>query len=443
MKQLLFLALITAAAVGTSLFNGPFAALAAYYLFAVLRPNFMWIWVLPVMLPWSFYVAAVAILTTALMGLGFYRDDDETAFAYFTPAHAAVMAFGLWAMLTYVTALDRDIAYPWLIEYSKIFTMFFVGSLVVREQRQVRILYALSLLALIYIAYEINFTYLSTGYITILRQGFGGLDNNGAGLMLAMGVPMAIFAWQGVTKWYRWCCLAAVPVLLHAVLMSYSRGAMLSLVIASPLLVMRSVRRRQAAFAVALLIMIVPILAGPEIRERFMTLRNYEEDGSANSRFDSWAAALRIAADHPITGVGIRNANLLSYQYGADYEGRTIHSQYLQIAADNGFVGLGFYLGAVAAAFLSLRRTRKHAAALDASEAAQVRALAAGVEGALVVFCVGGAFLSLELVELPYLAMLLAIQAERITRASLAQQPVHAPETNYQPSWATGSARAR
>ena len=47
-------------------------------------------------------------------------------------------------------------------------------------------------------------------------------------------------------------------------------------------------------------------------------------------------------------GVGIRNSNLFSYQYGADMEGRTIHSQYLQIAADNGFVGLGLYLAVLA-----------------------------------------------------------------------------------------------
>jgi O-antigen ligase len=156
-------------------------------------------------------------------------------------------------------------------------------------------------------------------------------------------------------------------------------------------------------------------MAGPEIRARFLTLESAEKDESAQSRRASWAAAWAMAKDNPVFGVGVRNANLYSHQYGADIEGRTIHSQYLQIAADSGFVALGLYLAALAAVWVSLRRARNEARRHTGPTARRVVAIAAGLECALAVFCVGGAFLSLEVFELPYLILLLGAQLVPLT----------------------------
>ena len=58
------------------------------------------------------------------------------------------------------------------------------------------------------------------GRLDVYNRGYGGLDNNGAGLMLAMGIPMAVYAWEGVSRWWRWLFIAAVPPMLHAVMMT-------------------------------------------------------------------------------------------------------------------------------------------------------------------------------------------------------------------------------
>ena len=151
---------------------------------------------------------------------------------------------------------------------------------------------------------------------------------------------------------------ATVPLLVHAVLMSYSRGAMLSLLVGAPLLILRSRRKRQFAFVFVLLICAVPYLADREQRQRFLSIEGYEQDGSANARFDSWGAAFAIAADYPLFGAGIRNSNLITYKYGADVEGRTIHSQYLQTMADSGYPALFFYLMALGCTWFAMARAR-------------------------------------------------------------------------------------
>ena len=278
---------------------------------------------------------------------------------------------------------------------------------------------------LAYIAYEVNALYLSTGYLGIYKNGYGGLDNNGAGLMLAMGVPVCILLWDGIRGRWRWFFLALVPVIVHAVLMTYSRGAMLSLLVVCPLTAVRSQRRLQmAVFGAVLFLGAIPVLAGPEIQARFFTLEKTEEDDSANSRRGSWAAAWNMAKDNPIFGVGIRNANLFSYQYGADIEGRTIHSQYLQIAADNGFVGMGLYIAMIASVWADTRFCRRAVKGRNDLQSRRIYLVATGVETSMAVFCFGGAFLSLENFELPFLMLLLGSQLAALVKGRLTGERV-------------------
>jgi probable O-glycosylation ligase (exosortase A-associated) len=407
----------------------PFVGVAVYYLFAVLRPQYMWLWALPPNVGWSSYVAW-ATMVAMLWSVVFVRPLNPTSSSSpqgLSAAHKAFLLFGAWICVTYFTALDRNVAYPWILEYLKLFVMFFVASHVLREMRHVWWVFRLSAGALIYIAYEINYLYLVDGRLDVYHSGYGGLDNNGAGLMLAMGVPLAIHAWEGTSKWWRWVYLAGVPLLLHAVLMTYSRGAMLSLACASPLLLMRSNKKKQFGLVLVLLLAAIPYLAGDEIRTRFFSVQEYESDGSATARFNSWQAARRIANDYPIFGVGIRNANTLSYQYGADMEGRTIHSQYFQTLADSGYPGLALYLLALGLTWLSIRQARALLKRRSPDHnAALARSMLSGVEGALFVFCFGATFLSLEVFELPYIIALIGVQVALLVRRSEAEAPVPA-----------------
>jgi probable O-glycosylation ligase (exosortase A-associated) len=441
MKQLAFMIVVTLfGTVGVFLIS-PFTGVYVYYLFAVLRPQAIWDWALEswATFGWSFYVAGATIFAAGLAAVGAFdvapRDaDGQPAPHRLTRAHWAVLLFGLWIVVTYFTAYYQDDAEPYLIEYAKIFVMYFVAAVLIRTGRQIWLLFLMVALALGYIAYEVNFKYFfNNNYLGIFHNGYGGLDNNGAGLMLAMGMPACWFAFEGTRRWWRWGYLTLIPVIIHAVLMTYSRGAMLSMIVVVPLLLIRSRMRVRLLIAVACFVIIaLPMFAGPEIRARFLTLEKNDVDESANSRRASWKAAWLMALDHPIAGVGLRNSNRFSYQYGADMEGRTIHSQYLQILADNGFVGLALYLAILIYAWLSLRRARRFLAGRTDPDAQLARTIAGGLECCLGLYCFGAAFLSLETFELPYLLLLLSAQlpvvigATRPTEYAAAAAPAQA-----------------
>ena len=198
---------------------------------------------------------------------------------------------------------------------------------------------------------------------------------------------------------------------------------MVSLVLGWGLMLFRSRFRWRLVLASAVCaVTILPILAGKEIGERFFSVQTHEVDASANSRKLSWLAAWRIASDYPVFGVGVRNSNLFSYQYGADQPGRTIHNQYLQVLADTGFPGLTFYLLILYATWAGMRRTRRALAAREDDEAIRIRSMLAGTECGLLIFCVGALFLSLETFELTYVLLLIANQAQICSR-SLEAEP--------------------
>lgn len=410
MKQTLFMVAVTSFGVVAPFLLEPYFGVAVYYLFAVLRPQSIWEWALPAV-GWSGFVAWATLLSALWIGVS----SSDPRPQVFTAAHKAFFCFGAWICITYLTALDQTVAWIWLQEYLKLFIMFGVAAYILREVKHVWLVYRLAAIALIYIAYEMNYLYFVNGRLDIYHNGYGGLDNNGAGLMLAMGVPLAINAWESTKGWNRWAYLAGVPLLMHAILMSYSRGAMVSLLVAVPQMVFRSQKKAQFSLALVGLLSLVPYLAGQEIRDRFFSVQEYDTDASANARFDSWTAAIRIANRYPIFGVGIRNSNLVSNDFGADMVGRTIHSQYLQTLADAGYPGLSFYLVALGLTWWSMARARSQLRRSDSGDEGRLGiGMLNGVEGSLLVFCIGGAFLSLEVFELPYLVALIGAQVSMI-----------------------------
>ena len=72
MKQVIFMVLLTLTGTAGVVVVRPFLGVAVYYLFAVLRPQYLWQWSLPADVTWSFYVALATLLAagTALFGAG-------------------------------------------------------------------------------------------------------------------------------------------------------------------------------------------------------------------------------------------------------------------------------------------------------------------------------------------------------------------------------------
>jgi probable O-glycosylation ligase (exosortase A-associated) len=425
MKQMIFLALTSFLGITGSFTISPLFGIAVYYMYAVLRPQFIWEWVeaMGVMLrdvQWSFGVAVGTLISTALWRIGLLYPlgalrEPWYGHPRYTRSHYLFLGFVIWICITYFTAVKQSAAEEPFIEYIKIFAMFICATQILRTTRDLWVIYYVVLGSAVYAAYEINFFYFVDHVMLLQQRGYGGLDNNGAALIVAMAVPMAYFAWEANRRWFRWGFLLVIPILVHALMLSFSRGGMVALGLTAIPVWFRCRNKWFLTSVYLCLGAFVVASAGKELQERFFSISKNDADESAQSRFTTWRIGIQMANERPFFGFGIRNSNLFTYQYGADMEGRSIHSQYLQTAADSGWIGLTLYVAMLLSTFLGLWSIRRFLRLYRDPQTLAIASLVGGLECALFLFCAGAVFLSLEHFEMPYILLLLAMQLHAIT----------------------------
>ena len=417
MKQFLFLLTLTALGSSAAI-AAPFWGVMLYYGLATLRPQYLWQWALAGTpdVRWSLTAAFVALVATVL------HLPTLLGNVKFNKVIILVAIYAMLMLMSMLTAFNTRVAGYWAEEYGKVFLMMFLATLVIQRLWQVQAAAMTIFLCLGYIAYEVNYLYfMNGGRLDIYHRGYGGLDNNGAGMLLALGIPFAYWAFTAKgdswVKTRRVVAMIAGAALLHSVMMTYSRGAMLAAAVGLVWLAMHHRPRLQAGGLAVAVMIGISVMAGPEIRERFQSTGNYQQDGSAQLRFDSWAAAWDMAWTAPLLGKGIRNSNYYSQNYGADRAGRTIHNQYLQVAADSGIPAAGCYVGMLVIGGIGLSRARRACLAKareieqgdyepDPSVVTRIHSagtLMLALQTSLLMFALSGMFLSVELVELPWL----------------------------------------
>jgi probable O-glycosylation ligase (exosortase A-associated) len=431
MKQFALLCVLLVFGVGGSFLWTPAAGVAMYYLFGVLRPQYLWQFQMTGYpgITWSFFLAASAIGSYLLWSIGLlsYGQSERTINRYspaFTKAHAAMMLFALWVSLSYVFSNYREISEEWFGEYIKIFVMYFVAMRVIRTSNQVYALYMIVTCCIAYIAFDENTVYVQNGgVVRFYKRGFARLDNNGVGLLMAMAMPLCYFAWEMTRGWYRWLFLFGLISIVHAVMITYSRGAMASMILGGLVMFLYTRKKKMYLIFVGIMLVLVSIMAGKEIVARFTSIEKRESDLSWQSRQTSWAIAAEIATDYPIFGAGIRCSAPEMFARGADMEGRTIHSQYLQIAADSGWLAMLVYLAAVGTTFVCIWQARRRLWHRTDPEGVRGRCMLGGVECSLIVFFIGAGALSLEVFEPPYLLMLIGTQIYALIHATDTARP--------------------
>ena len=410
MKQTVFLILMMAYCTFRSLFD-PFWAVLLYYGLAVLRPQAIWDWALPKDIRWSLFAALLAIFVSTLHITTNRRTMSRRKFV------PMLLVFGVCLLASFLAAMNTTIAAKSGWEYAKILIILIVGSMVVVERKHVRYLGWMVFACLTYLVYEVNMMYLFDHRLDVFHNGYGGLDNNGAALLFAMLLPFCYYFFLAARRSWRWIYIACAVVAMHAIMLTYSRGAMLSALVVGVMMVVTSLRRRlfQATCAGVIFVAAVAMLAGPEVQHRFLSIFQTRFDGSAQSRLDSWRAGWQIAKDHPLVGVGLRNSNLVSKEYGADIAGRTIHNLYIQVAADSGLPAAAMLLGLIGGSLIWLRKGAKASRSrIDEYSFRWHHYICRAAFWSLVTFAFGSMFLSTENIELGYLLMLIAAVAPKL-----------------------------
>lgn len=199
------------------------------------------------------------------------------------------------------------------------------------------------------------------------RAGSTGFFSNSADFGLAMCVvwPIAFMLLFAKMKGlWRILLIACSVVFLVAIIICGSRGALVGGVCIVIVGVIATGKKR-AALVMALLMLpgILYLLPGAS-KERFRSAWELEGDVTAQSRLTFWKAGLRMFAEDPILGVGIKNFPITRLKRHADMGETTRawvpHSLYIEVLSELGLAGTLPGMSLFVLLFIINSRTRKH-----------------------------------------------------------------------------------
>lgn len=398
MKGLIFTWLLTLLGVSAS-FIRPYHGFLVYVALAVLRPDALW----------SSHIQGgrfSMIVASAMLLNWFIRCCGNWDLG---PARRVVLLFlGYWLWSVFLSLSADSPAHAWYFveQQSKIVLPFLVGITTVQSSIDLRRLAWVIVVCQGYVSLELNRYYFS-GYNYLWEQGFASLDNNSMaiGLVTTLGVAFFLFFYE--TSTIRRGIIAGCAAFIgHAILFSFSRGAMLATVIflGISFFIIRKTTLHYAVYGLGIVVAL--FTAGPQVRDRFMETfaqENGVREASAQSRLDLWRDCIILLADDPIMGCGPDHWPLHAHEFGWP-AGKEAHSLWVQTLVELGVPGflmyVGFFLTVLFRCWHMLQKTLNDEDAWFADSARMTIA-------SLIGFMVSAQFVSLEALEIPYYVALL------------------------------------
>ena len=186
------------------------------------------------------------------------------------------------------------------------------------------------------------------------QESFLG-DGNDFSLSLNIVIPYCIYlCFISRSKSMKLFFLALTVLFVLAIVATSSRGGSIGLAAMLFYHWLKSNKKIKSLIGLAILAIIVSLYAPSIYFERMGTIKDYESEGSAQGRIVAWKSSIRIAADHPLTGVG---AGHFSVSFGTGYRppgvGRTdmawltAHSTYFLALGELGIPGILVVLGLI------------------------------------------------------------------------------------------------
>ena len=373
----------------------------------------LWTWIgfmNPHRLGWGFmYDMAVGMLA-ALLTLVALLVSREPKRIPWTRESILLAAFVLWMTTTTFFAMyPADAWYQWE-KVVKIQLMIFVAMMLITNRERLH--------ALVWtIAVSIGFYGVKGGYFTIVHGGVHRVygpsgsfieGNNEMGLALAMTIPLMYYLYrESKRKYVRWGLMAAMMLTALAAFGTHSRGALLGMAAMGVMLWWKSRQKFFMAFVVLAGASMIFLFMPQEWFDRMVTIKSYEQDGSAVGRLHAWAYGLSMAQ---------------SRFFGGGFESFTstdAHSIYFEVLGEHGFVGLGLFLAIGVFSWMAATRIRRAAEKMPDMD--WMATLARMVQVSMVAYATAGAFLGMAYYDFAYNLVLIIVVCETILAARKSQ----------------------
>ncbi len=314
------------------------------------------------------------------------------------PEVTLVFLFMFTAILSIPLAIDPGIAWA---EFSGTFIrgvlIFIVIINVVRTEARLKAILFLAIATAIVLSVQAINDY-RLGLMTVegyraAGRGKGIFGNtNDMALYLVTMLPISVaFFFQTRKGLWKTFHAACCTMMIFGILLSYSRGAFLGVMVVFVFFAIKLGRRSRFEIAVLLIaaagamLLLAPSGYGDRLLSIFMP--ELDPNGSADSRRGELFRSLYVALRHPLLGIGMGN-----YQPNMSYKGLVTHNSYTQVGSEMGLTALALYTMYIVSPLRKLARVARET--VGVREDSHFYYLALGLQASLLVYLVSSFFLS-------------------------------------------------
>jgi probable O-glycosylation ligase (exosortase A-associated) len=337
-------------------FIRPFYGIIVWIIIAFLNPQ-QFTWGAANIVPWAFAIAIPTLLGFVL----FNKDWSSVA----SRESLLILLLWIWFTITSIVSSNTplfmhhtaDTWAKWEL-VSKVFLITLVMPGIVNTFARLRItVIVIAVCFGLFVLKALPFLIATGGAARVYGPEKSMLgDNNDFGLALNMTLPFFYFLAQTETQVRVKRLFAGLFVgTIPAIFFTYSRGALIGLIVVCGCLLARSKQRLLLIPVIIAAAGLMVLFAPQSWKERMNPTREGAMDNSALSRINSWTFSWNLASEFPITGGGFSTfTQPLFDRYAPNaLDLRGPHSVYFGLLAEHGFPGLILYLIMVVSCFLS------------------------------------------------------------------------------------------
>ena len=308
------------------------------------------------------------------------------------------LLFCLTGLLSIPFAINRQEAWA---EFSGTFIrciiIFVVMVNVVRTEARLKGLLILGLAAAVWLSAEAINDY-RLGLMTVegyraAGRGtgiFGNTNDMALHLVTLLPIPVTLlFGSKGMAR--RLFFGACAALMISAIVLSYSRGAFLGMVVVLLFIALKVGRHRRVEIVLAILGFagVIVLLAPDKYGSRLLSIviPRLDPEGSADSRRGELFRSTYVALRHPLLGIGMGN-----YQPEMSYKGLVTHNSYTQVASEMGMTALACYTLFIVTPLKKLAQIGRET--FETRRDSRFHYLALGLQASLIAYLVSSFFLA-------------------------------------------------
>lgn len=332
-----------------------------------------------------------------------------------------LIGYFIWFSISTIFAYHWGLASDFWVDFCKWVIIYFLLTNILTEKRDLYIFVIILLMLNFKLAQFVVRVWVENGFYSDPRgiyegYGVGGSffrnpNDMGAAFNSIAGISLLLVSYDYTRilnrirmKWFHVICAASFSV---AILATSSRGAIIGFLTVLLLLVFK-VKRKVLSLLILIFLGSVYISLIPSDNwKRFMEIGT-EEDTSGQERLNLWTAGIRMANEHPLTGVGPNNFGLYNQEVYNAPSRLVQHNIFIQAVSELGYPGMILLILMILGAFKNQRDARKILKGMDEPDSFLI-GLSHGVDLCLIGFITNGFFITV--LYYPFFWMIIIISS--------------------------------